>query len=72
MQSKGSAIRRRRQALGLNLSEVARRVRVSDSHLSYVERSKRGMTPAVAKRLARVLDASITELFVLDGEEVQS
>jgi transcriptional regulator with XRE-family HTH domain len=58
----GRRLRRLREDAGLDLTELARRASVSKAHLSMIETGKRGVSPAVATRLAQALGASVQAL----------
>jgi transcriptional regulator with XRE-family HTH domain len=62
----GRCVRRRRQAAGLSIAQLARRAGIGSSTLSGLERGRRNPSLAVVQRLARVLGAMPGEL--LDGE----
>lgn len=63
----GANVRRRRQALGLTLDQVADRSGVSPTMLSEVERSVKNPTVKLAYEIARALQCSLTDL--LSDEE---
>ncbi|MBI3926448.1 MAG: helix-turn-helix transcriptional regulator [Armatimonadetes bacterium] len=52
-------IRQLRQQQGLSLRELARRIGISATHLSRIERGQGGMSAAIADRLAHELGASL-------------
>ena len=55
MQARGRTIRRKREASGYGLTAFARRVEISPSHLSRIERGKANPSPDVLKRIAVAL-----------------
>lgn len=55
MQARGRTIRRKREACGYGLTAFARRVKISASHLSRIERGKANPSPDVLKRIALAL-----------------
>ncbi len=52
MQARGDRIRRKREECGFNLTDFARRVGISPSWLSRIERDKVHPSPDVLKRIA--------------------
>jgi len=58
----GEIIRKRRRQLELTQEEVARRVRISQDHVSSIESGKRSPSERIIKRFAKV--------FYLDGREL--
>ena len=61
----GTSIRTRRRQLELTQKEVARRVRISDGYVSYIESGTRRPPAAIITRLAHVLGLDGRELFLL-------
>jgi transcriptional regulator with XRE-family HTH domain len=61
----GEIIRTRRCQLELTQKEVARRAKISQDYVSYLELGKRRPSETVIKRLANVLDLDGRELFFL-------
>jgi transcriptional regulator with XRE-family HTH domain len=62
----GSRIRALREAMGLSLRDLAQRSGVSAPMLSQVERGETSPTLAVAERIARGLDLTLSQLLRLD------
>jgi transcriptional regulator with XRE-family HTH domain len=58
----GSKLRRRRIVQGLTLQQAAEKAQITKGHLSMIETGRRGGTPPVLLRLARVLDCSVESL----------
>ncbi len=54
-QANGTAIRALREAEGMSQTDLARRVGITASQLSKVERGANGMSPPVLRRVATVL-----------------
>lgn len=52
MQARGNDIRRKREECGFNLTDFARRIGISPSWLSRIERDKVHPSPDVLKRIA--------------------
>lgn len=65
MENIGKAIRITRQALGLKLSEVARRAEISNPMLSLIEKGERQPSLAVTARIAAALQIPTDALVVL-------
>ncbi|MGP4093032.1 helix-turn-helix domain-containing protein [Nonomuraea sp. KM90] len=55
-------LRRRRVAAGLEAQELARRVGISKSALSRIERGHNNASPPVLERLAQALNCQIADL----------
>lgn len=55
-------LQRRRIEAGLNQRELADRAGIHRSHMSWLERGKRGASPRVLKRLAEALDCTVADL----------
>ncbi|MGW2934822.1 helix-turn-helix domain-containing protein [Streptomyces sp. NPDC001156] len=62
------ALRRRRIERGLNQVELAAKVGITPSHMSVVERGRRGASPRVLNRLAEALGCEITDLLAVTAE----
>jgi len=58
----GCAIRSKRKALGLTLSEVAARAKTTQGAVSHIERGVRKPSAEMLARLASALDCSVDEL----------
>lgn len=58
----GDNLRRLREAKGLTQEHVARQTGLSDMMISYLERDKRGLTDAVAAKLAAVYGCTVGEI----------
>ncbi len=65
----GPRVRALRDAMGLSLRDLAERTRVSAPMLSQVERGETSPTLAVAERIARGLDLSLSQLLRLDESD---
>ena len=65
----GPRIKALREAMGLSLRDLAERSGVSAPMLSQVERGETSPTLAVAARIARGLDLSLSQLLRLDEED---
>lgn len=55
MQARGTRIRRKREECGFNLTDFARRIGISASWLSRIERDQVNPSPDVLKRIALAL-----------------
>jgi transcriptional regulator with XRE-family HTH domain len=55
-------LKRRRIEAGLNQGELAAKAGIHRSHMSWLERGKRGASPRVLKRLAAALECKVTDL----------
>ena len=64
----GSSLRAQREQLGLTLREVARRIGVSASLISQIERDKVNPSVSTLYALVRELGLSMGDLFAADGE----
>ncbi|MDH5672190.1 MAG: helix-turn-helix domain-containing protein [Myxococcales bacterium] len=62
----GARVQSRRLKLGLTQQELAKKLRVSGAHVSYIERGERGVSLATLHRIARVLDTSVGRLVPMD------
>lgn len=62
-------VRLRRVAAGLEAQELARRIGISKSALSKIERGRNNASPGVLARLAEVLDCKITDLMPIAPAE---
>jgi len=58
-----TALRARRQALGLTQAEVARRAGISRSYYAQIELGQRTPPVDLALRIARILGGDVAELF---------
>lgn len=58
----GPAVRAIREALGISGANLARRVKISESMLSQVERGINGASPEVTRRLADALGVSFAAI----------
>jgi transcriptional regulator with XRE-family HTH domain len=58
----GRRIAKRRQDKGMTQEQLAQKLRVSDTHVSYMERGERGPSLGMLQRIAKVLDTSIAKL----------
>src|SRR5687767_8962813 len=65
----GPRIRSLREAMGLSLRELGERAGVSAPMLSQVERGETSPTLAIAQRIARGLELSLSQLLRLDETE---
>ena len=61
----GSAVKGRREALGLTQEEFAERAGIHRTYLSDVERGTRNLSLLNIERLAAALTMKLSELFVL-------
>jgi len=59
----GKNIRNERESRHLLLEDLAKLLYLSSSHLSLIERGKRGTTSVTLAKLSKVLDISIDDLF---------
>ena len=59
----GSAVKARREALGLTQEDLAERARIHRTYLSDVERGTRNLALVNIERLAAALATSMAELF---------
>ena len=64
----GSSLRAQRERLGLTLREVARRIGVSASLISQIERDKVNPSVSTLYALVRELGLSMGDLFAADGD----
>jgi transcriptional regulator with XRE-family HTH domain len=64
----GSSLRAQREQLGLTLREVARRIGVSASLISQIERDKVNPSVSTLYALVRELGLSMGDLFAADGD----
>lgn len=55
-------LKRRRITAGLSQTALAEKAGVTNSHISQVERGKKGFSPANLARLATALDCDIADL----------
>lgn len=55
-------LRRRRIEAGLNQGELAAKVGIHPSHMSWLERGMRGASPRVLKRIAAELKCEVSDL----------
>lgn len=63
VQARGRAIRRKREEMGLGLTDFAERLGISPSWLSRIERDQaQEPSPAVLRRIADELGAAIKEI----------
>lgn len=58
----GTRIRERRRQVGLNQSELARRIGISPSYLNLIEKNKRGIAGPLLRRTADALGVGMEEL----------
>lgn len=65
-------VRRHRVAAGLEAQELARRVGITKSAMSKIERGKNNASPGVLERLANVLGCQIADLMPPAPEEAKS
>ena len=59
----GSAVKARREALGLTQEDLAEKARIHRTYLSDVERGTRNLALVTIERLAAALATSMAELF---------
>ncbi|MEV1245184.1 helix-turn-helix transcriptional regulator [Nonomuraea sp. NPDC049750] len=65
-------IRRRRVAAGLESQELARRVGITKSAMSKIERGRNNASPGVLERIAEALGCRTTDLMPDAAHEVKS
>lgn len=68
----GAAIRKRRQALGLTLQELAVRVDADSGNLSRIERGSQGLSEAMLRRLCTALDCTPAYLYAQTDSAVST
>ena len=68
----GSAIRRRRQARGLTVVDLAERAGFSASYISQLERGQVNISVSALKKIADVLDVQLVSLFEDDSKDGDS
>ena len=56
----------KRVRLGMNQSEFAQKAGMSVSHVGMVESGERGVSPAVAQRMASALEIEFDDLFTIE------
>lgn len=68
----GSVLKRRRQQLGMTQADVAKRVNCRPNYIGYLEAGARRPSPSLVTRLAKALDLSAQELFLLSNPIIRS
>lgn len=68
----GSILKRRRQQLGMTQAEVAKRVGCRPNYIGYLETGARRPSAALVTRLAKALDLSAQELFLLSNPIIRT
>jgi len=58
----GKRVAQRRQKVGLTQSELAGKLRISDAHVSYIERGERGPSLVMLHKMAKVLGTTVGHL----------
>ncbi|MDY6804955.1 MAG: helix-turn-helix transcriptional regulator [Cyanobacteriota bacterium] len=67
----GTAIKKRRQELGISQEELAFRSELHRTYISDIERGSRNLSLENIEKLAKALDISISALFANYGIEVE-
>lgn len=67
----GRTIREQREALGFSRGDLAKKLGVQSSHLSYIENDQRRPSLGLLKRMARALELSPRQLFLLCHPEAR-
>lgn len=63
----GKAIRTRRQAVGMSQEALADAAGINRTHMGEVERGKRNVSFMGVAKIAKALDAKVSELIVSQG-----
>lgn len=62
----GERVAKRRNKVGMTQSELAAKLKISDAHVSYIERGERGPSLVMLHKMARVLGTSVGNLVPMD------
>ncbi|MGD8859515.1 MAG: helix-turn-helix transcriptional regulator [Myxococcales bacterium] len=58
----GARVQARRLKIGLTQEQLAKKLRCSSAHVSYIERGERGASLTTLFRIARILDTTVGRL----------
>ncbi|MGH7923000.1 MAG: helix-turn-helix domain-containing protein [Candidatus Binatus sp.] len=66
----GDVIRTSRESIGLSQRELGRRIRITASHVAYIEAGRRRPSHSLLFRLARSLNLNLRQLFLFAYPEI--